>query len=267
MAKSPPKPFPRLISLPIFWQVMGLSLIVLVLAVGINTWFVIDAPEPPPSGYRMAEAAAALKHGGARLPDGRWLKAETSQDAPDYVKANPDHAGHEWPFATLIALHLATDLGVRPDLIWVNVQRHRPGPFWRRHEHLSEGDDRAQGWPGASDTTALPGGPDTGNSRAKATEAMHERDHAALRLLQSEEHGRTEIVYPPFSAAWKQPDGSFRLINPPPSWIEPWQERLLISFGITVLLVLPLAWLLSRRLSRPIIAFSEAAAKVGLEDN
>jgi signal transduction histidine kinase len=57
------------------------------------------------------------------------------------------------------------------------------------------------------------------------------------------------------------------VIVPPTEWIAPWQQHLLLGFGITALLILPLAWVLSQRLSRPIVAFSEAAARIGVEDN
>jgi signal transduction histidine kinase len=94
---------------------------------------------------------------------------------------------------------------------------------------------------------------------------IFERELPNLRLVTGE--GRAMLFYPAFSAAWKQPDGSYRVISPPPTFIQPWQGRLLLGFGLTALLILPLAWLLSRRLTRPIIAFSEAAARVGFEDS
>jgi signal transduction histidine kinase len=79
--------------------------------------------------------------------------------------------------------------------------------------------------------------------------------------------GRAELYFPGFSAAWKQKDGTYRIITPPQSLIQPWQTRLLLGFGLTALLILPLAWLLSQRLTRPIIAFSDAAAKMSFESN
>lgn len=308
MAKSSAPPRPQLISLPIFWQVMGLSLTVLVLAVGINTWLVIDAPQPPPTGYRMSEAVQALKTGRATLQDGRLLVAETTRTAPDYVRQNPDHHARQWAFQLLIATRLATDLGVPTDDVWINLHPPHHNVPWRRHEHFGEdhgffiehppGDPgpgrhgfvlsqsiAVQDGPGPKE--AGPAGPGTGPDMpppapapapGQATSGPFHgerppefgfgREHEqALRFMQAEERGHTEILYPAFSAAWKLPDGSYRVITPPKTWIEPWQERLLIGFGLTVLLILPLAWLLSRRLSKPIVAFSAAAAKVGFEDH
>ncbi len=296
---------------------MGLSLVVLVLAVGINTWLVINAPHPPPTGYRMTEAVEALKRGQAKLQDGRWLRAETTTDTPDFVKSNPDHRTRQWAFLTLIATRLATDLGVPADTIWINFRQPHHNDLWRRRERFDGGErgfffagrgpdgfvvagqagpgpdglppgmpvSAAPGAPPDGPTTAFSSGPGPGGDGPMTVgpggasgsgfggpgglpEAGfgRERDQA-LHFMQSEERGRTEIVYPAFSAAWKLPDGSYRVINPPKAWIEPWQERLLIGFGLTVLLILPLAWLLSQRLSKPIVAFSEAAGKVGFEDN
>ena len=298
MAKSPATPRPQLISLPILWQVMGLSLIVLVLAVGINTWLVINAPQPPPLGYRMTEAVDALKTGQARLQDGRWLRAETTAEAPDYVK-NPDRRSRQSAFQALVAARLAGDLGVPADTVWINFRPLHRNPPWRRHEHFAGepgGGFLGDRMPGDHYAFAGPGGPggpggpapganppdagQSGSGDAGASAPPHDaggerppesgfgREHdQALRFMQAEERGRTEILYPAFSAAWKQPNGTYRVINPPKTWIEPWQERLLMGFGLTVLLILPLAWLLSQRLSKPIVAFSEAAARVGFEDH
>ena len=312
MAKSSANPRPQLISLPIFWQVMGLSLTVLVLSVGINIWWVIDAPQPPPSGYRMTEAVEALKSGQVKLQDGHLLRAETTTEAPDYVKSNPDHRSRQWAFQMLVAARLASDLGVPTDSVWINFRPLHHSPPWHRHDHFGDdggffpgpGDhapgDRGPdhrdydgpagpGAPGQGPAPGMgtpgPGQPNMGRptdqgggsagGSASSQDANGERPEAgfgrerdqALRFMQAEERGRTEILYPAFSAAWKLPNGTYRIINPPKTWIEPWQERLLMGFGLSVLLILPLAWLLSRRLSRPIVAFSEAAARVSFEDN
>ena len=78
-----------LISLPIFWQVMGLSLVVLVMALVIPVLVVLKAPEPPPSGYSLTEAVTALKTGEARLQNGHRLKAITVSTPPDFIDQLP----------------------------------------------------------------------------------------------------------------------------------------------------------------------------------
>jgi hypothetical protein len=136
LAKSSTSPRPQLISLPIFWQVMGLSLTVLVLAVGINTWLVIDAPQPPPTGYRMPEVVEALKSGQARLQDGRWLKAETVKTPPDYVKQSQARHARLWAFQSFVTTRLAAALGVSADTVWVNIHPLHHDLPWRHREHF-----------------------------------------------------------------------------------------------------------------------------------
>ncbi|MEI9904846.1 MAG: HAMP domain-containing sensor histidine kinase [Asticcacaulis sp.] len=249
-----------LISLPIFWQLLGLSLVVLVLALGINTLIVLKAPEPPPSGYSLPEVVQALKSGETKLHNGRVLRATSSKTPPAYVTDNPQHASRAQAFDNVVSSHLATELGVPVDTVWVHLQPR--GPFMHSESHASfdgpppsmHNGDPHMGPPHGSD--AGPGG-------------MHPppqlRDEQTARVTGAD--SRADVYYPAFSAAWKLADGSYRLISPPQSLIEPWQERLLLGFALTALVITPLAWLLSQNMSRPIVAFSEAAAKVSFEDN
>ena len=254
----------RLISLPIFWQLLGLSLVVLVLALGINTLIVLKAPEPPPSGYSLAEVAHALKSGETQLHNGRTLRAVTTAVAPDFVDQHPDPGSRGWAFETLLSSHLAAELGVPADTVRVHIQPHgmRGGGFWGH----GFGDP-----PPSSAQAPAPGpgpGPGPAQSSIMAPPPPH-IDHAlpeqSARVTGAD--SRADVFYPAFSAAWRLSDGTYRVITPPQSLMEPWQERLLLGFALTALVITPLAWLLSQSLSRPIIAFSEAAAKVGFEDN
>jgi signal transduction histidine kinase len=298
-----------LISLPIFWQVLGLSLVVLILALGINTLIVLKAPEPLPSGYSMREAGAALKTGKIRLQNGRWLKAETTTDAPAFVNQPPDHTSRQWRLESEIATTLTSELGAAPNTVWVKLT---PRPYrgnWQRGGFRADGQGPGPGGPGMQrdflmtngpgslpDPNQAPGqGPNQGPGQGQGADqgqaqspdqgrdslssggprpfagrgpggnGMFEREFPSLRVIAGE--SRNFLLYPTFSAAWKQPDGSYRVINPPTNLIQPWQGRLLLGFGLTALLILPLAWLLSQRLTRPIIAFSEAAGRVGFEDS
>ena len=238
----------RLISLPIFWQLLSLSLVVLVLALGINTLIVLKAPEPPPSGYSLPEVVQALKSGEAKLHNGRTLRATTASSPPAFVSENPVPASRAWQFDNVVAGHLATELGVPVDTVWVHLQprEHFHNGFQNRHFD----DQPPQDTPG--------------NIQPQPPHEEHTPEQSA-RVTGSD--SRADVYYPAFSAAWKLADGSYRVITPPQSLMEPWQERLLLGFALTALIIIPLAWVLSQSLSRPIIAFSEAAAKVGFEDN
>ncbi len=271
--------------LPVFWQVLGLALLVLVLALGINTLVVLKAPEPPPSGYTITEAVQALKTGEARLQNGRRLKARTQSDTPDFVQQNPVHRNPIWPFTQQISQKLATELHVPSDTVWVHIMPRRPfNDRDRRNFDPRSGPQPGQmGGPGP-----MPQGPGQGPDQASQDgappppqpypQSWHQNGpspngreeghlHEENRLNVSGAGTREEILYPAFSAAWKLADGTYRVIEPPQSLIAPWQGRLLLGFGLTALLILPLVWWLSRRLSRPIVALSEAAEKLSVEDN
>ncbi|ESQ86151.1 hypothetical protein AEAC466_02870 [Asticcacaulis sp. AC466] len=281
----------NLISLPIFWQVMGLSFAVLILSLGINTLVVLKAPEPPPSGYSLPEAVTALKGGVVKLRNGRVLKAETLKTTPDFVAKRWQHGPRGLALQNTLAMRLAADLKVPADTIVIEIRPRYPFDESRRFDSyrgsLPYGERNGAG------ANGQPNEPEGQGSRL-----FVQHDFPAPQNRQEAEHefypgpphdasssgrqdmtpgpfpggyiptdSRADVVYPAFSAAWKLKDGSWRVLRPPRSLIEPWQERLLLGFGLTALLILPLAWWLSQRLSRPIIAFSEAAAKLSVEDN
>ncbi|MDC7684724.1 ATP-binding protein [Asticcacaulis sp. BYS171W] len=74
-----------------------------------------------------------------------------------------------------------------------------------------------------------------------------------------------QVTFPAFEVAWKMPDGTYRSLIRHHRWLEPWQVNLLTGFGLTALLIAPFAWLLSRRLSKPIIALAEGAEELGFD--
>ena len=266
MTNSPPGN--RLISLPIFWQLLGLSLAVLVLALGINTLIVLKAPEPPPSGYSLVEVVQALKSGEVKLHNGRTLRATTTATPPDFVGKGPSPNSHAWQFDNGIASRLAAELGVPSDTVWVHIQPHGHG-FGRHFDNNGQDGPNLVN-PGPVNPGGGPPGPASAMSAGPppgfhAPPFHDERPEPTGRATGSD--SRADFYYPAFSAAWKLKDGTYRVITPPQSLIEPWQERLLLGFALTALVIIPLAWLLSQNMSRPIIAFSEAAAKVGFEDN
>ena len=279
---------PQLISLPIFWQVLGLSLCVLILSLGINTLVVLKAPAPPPSGYTLSEAAKALKGTPVKLQNGHTLTSTSSASEPDFVSQIENNPQRFRPFQSLIATRLANELHVPSDTLWISFP-HRDDFFDRNHGPHNAFDPSTpppgngpNGGPSAGPNNGPNGSPNGGGGFTQGgdpppgnmpphfedrigpiNEPGRPQEHPSLRATDT----RAEVVYPAFSAAWKVADGTYRIITPPKGLIEPWQERLLLGFGLTALCILPLAWLLSQHLSRPIIAFSEAAAKLSIEDD
>jgi len=273
---SAPPPRKRLMSLPIFWQVMGLSLAVLVLALVIPVLVVLKAPEPPPSGYSLTEAVTALKTGEVRLQNGHKLKAATVSTPPDFIDQTPREndmpAQRRYAFQSGIAQRLAAGLHVPADTIFVHFQPRRrfdngPKQFAFRNDF---------GGPSGGPNFMASQPPPLQKSPQNAPASDMGPPESAFggpgnfggnRIVSLNGETRAEIFYPAFSAAWRLKDGAWRVITPPRELIAPWQERLLLGFCLTALLILPLAWWLSQRLSRPIIAFSEAASKLSVEDN
>ncbi|MFT4076711.1 MAG: HAMP domain-containing sensor histidine kinase [Asticcacaulis sp.] len=305
-----------LISLPVFWQVMGLSFAVLVLALVIPVLVVLMAPEPPPSGYSLTEVVTALRKGEVRLQNGRWLKAETVSSKPDFVdQKSPvrNMPGQRSNFEADLVQKLASELNVPADTLFVHFQMRRrmetiprqlafrpdsfnngpnfiappgfsppqgmfgPMPQDASRQPLSD-EAASSGAAAEADTQPLPpsgsgpagnpgmppytpdAGPNNGPNSGPG-------NFPGNRIVTMNGETRAETFYPAFSVAWQLKDDTWRVINPPKDWIAPWQQRLLFSFLITAVLILPLAWWLSRRLARPIIAFSEAASKLSVEEN
>jgi signal transduction histidine kinase len=72
------------------------------------------------------------------------------------------------------------------------------------------------------------------------------------------------FVVAPFEAYVKRADGRWAAMVPQQEgFLSPWQARILIWFGISVLALTPVAYLFSRRLAKPIAHFAEAADQLG----
>lgn len=71
------------------------------------------------------------------------------------------------------------------------------------------------------------------------------------------------ILIAPFKVAWRQPNGTWRLVEPQPTFPTPWQKRLALWFVLSALALAPAAYLFARRLSAPISAFAAAAERLG----
>ncbi|MBW8733047.1 MAG: hypothetical protein JF571_01825 [Asticcacaulis sp.] len=102
-----------------------MSLVVLILALGINTLLVLKAPEPPPSGYSLQEVAKALKTGTVTLHNGKTLTATTSNALP--ADFRPGQRPPEWiaRLEALIAARLAHELDTPFDTISVRFAPNR----------------------------------------------------------------------------------------------------------------------------------------------
>jgi signal transduction histidine kinase len=76
--------------------------------------------------------------------------------------------------------------------------------------------------------------------------------------------GQDRFLIAPFMVSVKQPNGQWFSVAPTPSFkLSAWQSRLLLWLGLSLLALIPLAYLFSLRLSSPIAAFAAAAERLG----
>ena len=256
-------------SLPVLVQVAALAALAVVMSQAVAFGVVVMAPEPRPSGFSIEAAADALKGEPARTSDGRALKRRMT-DRP----VARDDLDRIDPMAMAISAGLAQRLEVEPDRVRVSVERiRRPRPSPPSHdERTNFVVVRPQPKAGQPDGVRMvrPLSPQDTRLRAE----MHMR-HLAPRgdegaiVLNSTTREFTvlteRLTFAPFSASVRQPDGRWATVEPPRSLLSPWQLRMLLALGISMLLLAPLVWWLARRLTRPIRVFAEAAERLGAD--
>lgn len=91
------------------------------------------------------------------------------------------------------------------------------------------------------------------------------RGHLAEEEALYARSGRFDpVIFGSFTAAVRQADGSWKqMANRRDDALSRWQRATLIWFGVSALVLLPLAWLLSSRLVLPLRAITRAAERIG----
>jgi signal transduction histidine kinase len=87
--------------------------------------------------------------------------------------------------------------------------------------------------------------------------------------LTQEGQAREEgFLIAPFRIYLQRPDGKWAEVTPARHpFLEPWQQRVLIWFGLSILVVAPLCYLFARRLAKPFTLFGAAAERLGRDPN
>lgn len=75
--------------------------------------------------------------------------------------------------------------------------------------------------------------------------------------------GPGATLFGDFTAALRRPDGRWIAVQPVQSGMAAWRLRLLFWLVVAVATVAPFAWLLARRVTRPVAAFADAAERIG----
>ncbi|MBW8302586.1 MAG: HAMP domain-containing protein, partial [Brevundimonas sp.] len=257
-------------SLPVLVQVAALATLAVVMSQAVAFAVVVLAPEPQPSGFSIEAAANALKGEPAETSDGRALKRRMT-DQP----VSPAGVDRVDPMALAISAGLAERLGVEPASVRVAIDRgraRRPGspPANVIFVRPAPG-TRAEG---GADETARRKTVELTREQAAVTAQLHMRhmiprgDDGAIVINSTTREFTVlahRLTFAPFSASVRQPDGRWATVEPPRSLLSPWQQRMLLALGISMLLLAPLVWWLARRLTRPIRVFAEAAERLGAD--
>lgn len=274
-------------ALPVFLQVALLVAVSIALAMGIAFGVILHAPPPAQPGLTLDQAVAALEGEDVRTAEGRTLRRTVSAAPPIALEADLD------PLARLISVSLQRRLGLEPDAVRVLVQvtdapmRHRMHDqltgAWRTREApeplLFEGQRQ-------SETIIIRrNGESAPTIERRATlEPPAPPDAPAPPLAPSPDDILTENIigpeggvgerqritvfteqlrFPPFTASVRLDDGRWATVSPPSGLWSPWHTRILLTFLASLALLLPLAWFMARRLTRPIRLFAQAAERLG----
>lgn len=276
-------------ALPVFLQVALLVAVSIALAMGIAFGVILHAPPPAQPGLTLDQAVEALGGDVVRTAEGRTLRRTLSAAAPIPAGGDAD------PLARLIAVSLQQRLMLEPDAVRVQVQVTDAPMRQRLHRDLTGGWQRREGGgpivlEGQSQTETiiirrstdqpdptierLPGPPPTPPEAPTPPSAPDPADILTENLLGPEggvgERQRITVFteqlrFPPFTASVRLDDGQWATVSPPTGLWSPWHTRILLTFLASLVLLLPLAWFMARRLTRPIRLFAQAAERLGAD--
>ena len=261
-------------SLPVLVQVASLAALAVIMSQAVAFAVVVLAPEPRPSGFSIEAAANPLRGGPAETSDGRPLRRRiterpVSQGETDAVD----------PVAMAISTGLAERLGVEPQDVRVTIQRERdrrpkppPGEEGTASFVLVRPDPQRATGQGRSTIRMRQEAPRA--ERSETTARLHMRhvmprgDDGAIVVNSTTREFTVlahRLTFAPFSASVRQDDGRWATVEPPRGLLSPWQTRMLLALGISMLLLAPLVWWMARRLTRPIRVFADAAERLGAD--
>ncbi|RZJ01515.1 MAG: HAMP domain-containing protein [Brevundimonas sp.] len=264
-------------SLPIWVQVAVLAVLAVVMSQAVAFAVVLLAPDPRPAGFSLNAAAEALQGRPAETTDGRRLKRRIVDAPPHRSETDVND-----PVGLALTDALARQLNVSPAHVLVSVHRPR-----RRGGEAPPRGPGGRAQRGDVSMIFVRPGP-TGDEAPKPPPAPTGADGQPIVIHRSEDARSTRFTlrreggdavsgarvqqftvladrlsFAPFSAAVRQPDGRWAVVEPPRGWLAPWQKNLLLGLGISMLLLAPLVWWMARRLTRPIRVFADAAERLG----
>jgi len=236
---------------PIAVQVIALLTAGVIIAQIVTGVLVTVLPPPRPPIYHLRELADALRGGPLLVSYGRRLDRRVAAAAPP---ERPVHAGDDQSrldLAMLVGQPEAKvrfqDLGLARSSRWVAaaLSPWRPPrggglrPPGLRRRGLWRGLP-AWGRPACPDPAVVAGAP-----------ADPDR-----------------LVLGDFMAAVQRPQGDWITVKPTPEGFpNDWERRVLLWFGLSLMLVLPPGFLFARRMTAPLRGFAAAAERFGKDPN
>ena len=258
-------------SFPVLVPVAALAALAVVMSQAVAFAVIVLAPEPPPAGYSLASAAAALQGLPATTSAGRRLVRRISERPVELTADDDDHRAND-PLVGFVATGLAERLKTPIENVRVTVE-HRGPPFSRRGPPpFGNGPPRARPRPRSGVAFGVPGGSpppfSTGPREDIPSQQLNGGGSGSSLPFETSRQLNflvDRLNFDPFSASLKLPDGRWATVEPPRSLISPWQMRLLMSLLISMLILAPIVWLLAQRLTQPIRVFAEAAKRLGAD--
>lgn len=291
-------------SLPVLVQVAALAALAVVMSQAVAFGVVVLAPEPRPAGFSIEAAANALHGEPAETADGRALRRHflDGPPGPESIQVDPmalairaglaQRLGVEPERVRVMVDHSAPRRRHPPGPVNVEPTRERVdfvlvGPKGDPQRPAADAPVAPQATSGPVPAIIVPReAPATGETMIirRGTEV---RAHLRMRrpgpddpagpdgrdggtfMLDHETRQFTiladRLTFAPFAASVLQPDGRWATVEPPQGLLSPWQLRVLLALGISLLLLAPLVWWMARRLTRPIRVFADAAERLGAD--
>lgn len=219
----------------------------------VTAFVLLRAPPPAPPGLSIDEAVAALKGEAAETADGRRIRTR--------IDAQPVAESDEAPLAPLLRQLIARRLERSASDVRVRIDGPTQGalmPMASRETFVLRQRDTPRLAPVAPESLPAPApheAPPAGSRIfAWRAETTGPGGDSVLRL--------DRLTFPPFAVSVREPDGRWRTAEAAEGWLTPWRLRVLAAFAATLVLLTPLVWWLSRRFTRPIRAFAEAAERM-----
>ncbi len=251
-------------SAPIAARVVVLLIVVVAIGQILTLAIALLVPPPRPAIYRLTEIAAALNGQPVRARDGRLFE-RTISPTPPPVHGRPGAIDQS-------RAELALIMGAPLDRILLEETPPHPPiwgmtTLWRGERAFEPRRPRAFAGTGepppgpSSDRPPQDGPPPGGRDHGMGHDPWRPWNGGGLAEAR-------RLVFGDFTAALRQPSGSWVVVKPAPEpFPNAWQRRVGLWFLACLAVLGPVGYVFARRLVAPIGAFARAADRLGRDPN